>query len=109
VFDPDPLAERALGTLTVRVRNAGDRRGRETIQTYIAHSSQPDRRLAAFAVVEAEPGETAEVALPIPRRAAESWDEATETWVLPTGAYDLLTGRSVADIRLTTAIQGLHA
>ncbi len=101
-FTPD---RGVLGTLTVRVRNTGDRPGRETIQTYIAGSSQPDRRLAAFAVVEAEPGQSVEVAIPIPRRAAESWDEATETWVLPTTTYDLLTGRSVADIRLTTAIQ----
>ncbi|MEV6335927.1 glycoside hydrolase family 3 C-terminal domain-containing protein [Nocardia vinacea] len=109
VFAPDPVAIGVLGTLTVRVRNTGDRPGRETIQTYIAHSSRPERRLAAFAVVEAEPGEVAEVAVPIPRRAAESWDEATETWVLSTTAYDLLTGRSVADIRLTTAIRGPHA
>ncbi|MEV4125584.1 glycoside hydrolase family 3 C-terminal domain-containing protein [Nocardia sp. NPDC049707] len=110
-FAPDPEAAGALGTLTVRVRNTGDRPGRETIQTYIAHSSRPDRRLAAFAVVQAEPGETAEVAIPIPRRAAESWDETTETWVQPTTAYDLLTGRSVADIRLAIAIdlEGPHA
>ncbi|MEV5837035.1 glycoside hydrolase family 3 C-terminal domain-containing protein [Nocardia sp. NPDC052112] len=110
-FAPDPVTFGVLGTLTVRVRNTGDRRGRETIQTYIAASSQPDRRLAAFAVVEADPGEAAEVAIPIPRRTAESWDTATEAWVLPTTAHDLLTGRSVADIRVTTAIQleGPHA
>lgn len=106
-----PATGSILGTLTVRVRNIGDRPGRETIQTYIAHASQPDRRSAAFAVVEAEPGATAEAAIPIPRRAAESWDETTENWALPTTAYDLLTGRSVADIRLTTTIQleGPHA
>ncbi|MGW4769644.1 beta-glucosidase [Nocardia sp. NPDC004278] len=106
-----PATGNIIGTLAVRVRNTGDRLGRETIQTYIAHASQPDRRLAAFAVVEAEPGETAEAAIPIPRRAAESWDETAEDWVLPTTAYHLLTGRSVADIRLTTAIQleGPHA
>lgn len=111
-FTPDPTGE-FLGTLTVRVRNTGERRGRETIQTYIAARTElfadqdptPDRRLAAFAVVEAEPGETAEARIPIPRRAAESWDETTENWVLTTTAYDLLTGRSVADLRRTTAIQ----
>ncbi|MET8875509.1 glycoside hydrolase family 3 C-terminal domain-containing protein [Nocardia sp. NPDC004604] len=106
-----PATGDIIGTLAVRVRNTGDRPGRETIQTYIAHASQPDRRLAAFAVVEAEPGETAEASIPIPRRAAEFWDETAEDWVLPTTAYHLLTGRSVADIRLTTAIQleGPHA
>ncbi|MFX0581324.1 glycoside hydrolase family 3 C-terminal domain-containing protein [Nocardia nepalensis] len=103
-FHPDPTGK-VVGTLTVRVRNTGDRPGRETIQTYIAQSAHPDPRLAAFAVVEAEPGATVEAAIPIPRRAAESWNEATENWGLPTTAHDLLTGRSVADIRLTTAIQ----
>jgi beta-glucosidase len=93
--------------LTVRIRNTGDRRGRETVQTYIAaHTDQtPDRRLAAFAVVEAEPGQSTDVTIPIPRRAAQSWDEATNSWTFPATAYHLLTGRSVADQRIITAIE----
>ncbi|MFQ6331741.1 beta-glucosidase family protein [Nocardia sp. CWNU-33] len=111
-FTPAPDGD-LLGILTVRIRNVGERPGRETIQTYIAPRTDlfpqlalaPDRRLAAFAGVEAEPGQVAEVAIPIPRRAAESWDEAIGTWDIPTTTFHLLTGRSVADVRISTAIQ----
>lgn len=93
-------------TLTVRVRNTGDRAGREVVQVYLAPAipdeSRPARRLAGFAVAEAEPGETAEVSIEIPRRAAEVWRDGG--WQLIFGDYVLQVGHSLADIRLTTPI-----
>ncbi|OPF70808.1 glycosyl hydrolase [Streptomyces antioxidans] len=62
---------------------------------------RPVRRLAGFASVTAAPGETAEAAIPLPRRAAEIWDESTGAWRLIPGAYTAEAGRSVADRRLS--------
>ncbi|WP_245651470.1 beta-glucosidase family protein [Streptosporangium amethystogenes] len=94
------------GTLTVRVRNTGDRPGREVVQVYLAPAvpdeSRPARWLVGFAVAEAGPGETAEVSVEIPRRAAEVWSE--HGWRLVSGDYVLQTGHSLDDIRLTTAL-----
>ncbi|WP_306303405.1 glycoside hydrolase family 3 protein [Microtetraspora niveoalba] len=99
-------AEYADATLTVRVRNTGGRTGREVVQVYLApaapDASRPARWLAGFAVAEAGPGETAEVSVEIPRRAAEVWSAGG--WRLVSGDYVLQTGHSLDDIRLTTAL-----
>ena len=106
----DPAGE--LGTVTVRVRNVGSRPGREVVQLYLAPRAgsvvtaedRPARCLAGFAAAEAGPGETAEVTIPVRRRAAEIWDEAADAWRLVPGSYTAEAGRSVADLRLTAPV-----
>lgn len=104
-----PAAGDTLGALRVRVRNDGPRAGREVVQAYLAPAAadpdRPRRWLAGFAGVAAAPGETVEAEIVVPRRAAETWDVAAGAWRLCGGAYTIETGRSVADRRLTTAIE----
>ncbi|MER5391975.1 glycoside hydrolase family 3 C-terminal domain-containing protein [Saccharopolyspora sp. NPDC002686] len=105
-----PQGADELGRLTVRVRNAGDRAGREVVQVYLAvpegdAAERPARRLAGFASVTAEPGETAEATVVLPRRAAELWDEEAGTWRLIPGSYTVETGRSLDDLRLRTSVE----
>ncbi|MBL1100052.1 glycoside hydrolase family 3 protein [Streptomyces coffeae] len=104
-------ADDVLGTVTVRVRNVGARAGREVVQIYLAvpegedgREERPVRRLAGFASVTAAAGETAEVAVPLPRRAAEVWDEARGGWRLITGTYTAEAAHSVADRRLSAPV-----
>ncbi|RFU86841.1 glycosyl hydrolase [Streptomyces triticagri] len=97
-------------TATVRVRNTGNRAGREVVQLYLspspasADASRPARWLAGFAGVTAGPGESAEVVVELPRRAFEIWDEDTNSWSYQAGSYDLTAGRSVTDGRLTETV-----
>ncbi|MEU1184114.1 glycoside hydrolase family 3 C-terminal domain-containing protein [Streptomyces sp. NPDC005820] len=97
--------EVAATTVTVRVRNTGERAGREVVQVYLAPTEpgadRPARRLAAFGAVEAGPGESAEVTVEIPRRAFEVWDEAAHRWFFVKGSYEIQVGRSIADRRIT--------
>ncbi|MEU1510856.1 glycoside hydrolase family 3 C-terminal domain-containing protein [Streptomyces sp. NPDC005811] len=92
-------------TVTVRLRNTGERTGREVVQVYLApaepDAGRPARRLAGFAAVEAGPGESAEVTVEIPRRAFEVWDEAEHRWFFVKGSYEIQVGRSIADRRIT--------
>ncbi|WP_327729939.1 glycoside hydrolase family 3 C-terminal domain-containing protein [Streptomyces sp. NBC_00487] len=96
-------------TATVRVRNTGDRPGRETIQLYLApttpDANRPTRWLAGFATVEAAPGETTEAVIELPRRALEIWDEASNSWAYVKGSYEVEAGRSIADRRVTATIE----
>lgn len=96
-------------TATVRLRNTGARAGAETVQLYLAPEAdtvdRPARQLAGFARVEAAPGETAEVTVPLDRRAYEIWDEEAYGWHLVPGTYQVQAARSVADIRLTTPVE----
>ncbi|TMR97864.1 glycoside hydrolase family 3 protein [Nonomuraea basaltis] len=96
-------------TATVRVRNTGDRPGRETVQLYLAPVAdtvdRPARWLAGFATVEATPGETAEAVVELPHRAFEIWDERVPGWSQVKGSYELQASRSLTDTRLTTRLE----
>ena len=102
--DGDPYAARAEAV--VRVRNTGARAGRETVQLYLlpdgADRTRPDRRLAGFAVVRAEPGETAEVRVELPLRAFQTWGE--HGWTTRPGRYTVVAARSAADPRQTAEL-----
>jgi beta-glucosidase len=95
-------------TATVRVRNSGARAGREVVQVYLApveaDPGRPARWLAAFAGVEAGPGDSVDVVLEIPRRAFEIWDETTGTWVFVKGSYEVAASRSIIDRRVAATV-----
>lgn len=95
-------------TLRIRVRNRGERPGREVVQVYVAPTEpgpeRPARTLAGFAGVEAGPGETAEAVVELPRRVFEMWDGMTNSWSCVKGSYEIQVGRSISDRRLATTI-----
>ncbi|MFJ2112930.1 MULTISPECIES: beta-glucosidase [unclassified Streptomyces] len=97
--------------VTVRLRNTGTRTGREVVQIYLAPVAdtveRPARWLAGFAAAEAGPGERAEVRIPLPRRAYEIWDEASDSWTFVPGAYEVQAAASLADTRLTGLVEAV--
>lgn len=84
---------------TVQVRNTGERAGKQVVQAYLAAPTstidRPVRWLAAFEVIRADAGETAEVVLRIPARAFEHWDGGWQREAVP---FDLAIGFSVVDL-----------
>jgi beta-glucosidase len=94
--------------LRVVIRNTGSRFGREVVQAYLAgpagDPARPVRTLAAFAIGEAAPGESAEVRLTIPARAFARWDEQVGGWVWPPGPFTVQVGRSSRDLRLSLPV-----
>ncbi len=97
--------------LSVRVRNTGSRPGKEVVQAYLAEPSDPARRgrpvrtLAAFAVVRAAPGESAQVTVTIPARSFARYDELLASWITPGGEFTVQVGPSSRDLRLTAAVR----
>ncbi|MET8135828.1 glycoside hydrolase family 3 C-terminal domain-containing protein [Streptomyces sp. NPDC005251] len=96
-------------TVTVRVRNSGERVGREVVQVYLAPAEpgteRPVRVLAGFAGVEAAPGQSVEAVVELPRRAFEIWDTIAGSWAFVKGSYEIQAGRSLEDRRLSTMIE----
>ena len=94
--------------LVVRVRNSGQRAGREVVQVYLEgpddDPSRPLRVLAAFASIGAGPGEEAEARLTVPARSFARFDERRRDWVLHPGTYTLHAGRSSRDLRLSARV-----
>lgn len=103
-----PPAGDDLGAITVRVRNTGQRPGREVIQVYLAphddSANRPTRWLVGFASVEAAPNEAVESRIRIPRRAAQVWDETAQEWRTIIGTYTAEIGHSLNDLHLHTAV-----
>ncbi|WP_035697096.1 glycoside hydrolase family 3 protein, partial [Glycomyces tenuis] len=99
-------------TVRVRVRNGGGRAGREVVQVYLAPEADADvpggieaHRLAGFAAVAAEPGETVEVAVRLEERSFQVWDEAARGWRTVPGTWTVEAGRSVGDLRLSAPVK----
>jgi beta-glucosidase len=108
--------------VTVTVRNAGRRPGREVVQLYLSEPQpsveadgsdagpsvepqRPVRALAALGTVQAEPGEAVNVRLRVPGRAFARWDTEKQEWVYPHGRYLVQVGRSSRDLRLSALVQ----
>ncbi|MHB6907160.1 glycoside hydrolase family 3 protein [Streptomyces sp. DB-54] len=98
-------------SVRVRLRNTGDRPGREVVQIYLAPTGdtsgtpeRPARWLVGFATVEAGPGESAETEIPLPGRAFEVWSEPDGGWRRVPGTYTVEAAHSSADIRLAAQI-----
>jgi beta-glucosidase len=94
---------------SVHVTNAGDRAGAHVVQVYVdatAHGQmlRPQRELRAFSKVFLEPGHTAQVALPLDRRAFAYWDGPERNWVVDPGEYTVQLGWDAENIHAEQAV-----
>ncbi|GAA3389240.1 glycoside hydrolase family 3 C-terminal domain-containing protein [Cryptosporangium minutisporangium] len=91
----------------VRLRNTGDRPGKQVVQVYAARPDsaidRPARWLAGFAVVTAAPGETVDVPVEISARTLRHWTD--DGWAVEPGPLDLLTGPSAGDVRALVTVE----
>ena len=95
--------------MTVKVRNTGDRAGKEVVQLYVrdveASVPRPEKELKAFAKVSLEPGEAKDVELTLTGRDFAYYDAARSMWYVESGAFEILVGASSADIRCRAVVQ----
>ncbi|NGN94020.1 glycosyl hydrolase [Nocardioides sp. KC13] len=100
--------ETAPDRVRVRLRNTGTRPGRETVQIYAEpldpDSTRPARGLVGFATVEARPGETTEVVIPLAQRAFQHWDTTSGGWATTPGRYWLHASRTSTDDALSAPL-----
>ncbi|MEU7552181.1 glycoside hydrolase family 3 C-terminal domain-containing protein [Streptomyces sp. NPDC044571] len=96
-------------TARVRLTNTGTRHGREVVQVYLApvadRVERPASWLAAFAGVEADPGESVEAEIALPARAFEIWDEPSRGWQRIGGTYEVRAAHAHGDTRLTAILE----
>jgi beta-glucosidase len=107
----------------VTVTNTGWRAGREVVQVYlspgadhlpsdlgspapgavppVAPVERPERWLAGFGTVDAEPGESVTVTIPIPERAFQVWNDGWQT--IP-GTYTVIAAHALDDPRRSVEI-----
>ncbi|HEY0377379.1 MAG TPA: glycoside hydrolase family 3 C-terminal domain-containing protein [Pyrinomonadaceae bacterium] len=86
------------------VQNTGSREGADVAQVYIGdkHSNvpRPAKELKGFAKVSLRPGETRRVTIPLDARSFSYYDISAKQWRAEPGDFDVLVGRSSAQIEL---------
>jgi beta-glucosidase len=107
----DPVV-RGTGTdleVSVRVTNVGERPGSDVVQLYVRDREssvhRPAKELKGFAKVHLAPGESAEVTIPLDRRAFAVWDVAAHDWLVEAGTFDLVVARSSVDLVAEVAVE----
>lgn len=99
-------ADEGCGTVTVRLRNVGERAGREIVQVYLSKPDsvvdRPEKWLAGFATATAASGEETAVTVRVPASSVRYW--TAEGWQVEQGAYVVHASHSSQDVRLTGRI-----
>lgn len=90
-------------TVTVPVKNTGNRKGKEVVQLYIRDKKstveRPVKELKGFCKVSLKPGEEKEVSFTIDRSALSYFDAGSHQWVAEPGAFEAIVAASATDIR----------
>ena len=90
------------GTISLLVKNIGDRAGAEVVQVYLHDKTglvpRPRRELAAFTKVYLAPGEAAKVKIPISKAAFGAWDVEKGKWRVPSGHWEIEVARNSQDV-----------
>ncbi len=92
---------------SLKVANTGDRAGAEIVQLYATCRSsieRPKLQLVGFARVELEPGESADVVIPVNHGQLAYYNTATHTFDVEEGEVEIHFAASSADIRHTETI-----
>lgn len=92
----------------LKVKNTGKYLGKEIVQLYIRNiisaTPRPEKELKAFAKISLFPDEEKEVSFILNYSDFSYYDLNTNSWVVGSGPYEILVGKSSRDIDLTKDI-----
>ena len=104
---PTVAAETDGVTVSVPVRNTGDRPGKDVVQVYAEKSAvdppTPERELVGFSPVRLDPGVEETVTVSVDHDAFAYYDDE-DGWTIPRGTHVLHVGRSSRDIRFSVTV-----
>jgi beta-glucosidase len=105
----DQIAANGETTVSVDIRNSGDRAGDEVVQLYVKHVDskvqRPLEELKGFKRVNLKPGETQTVRLPLKADALKYWDAVKGSFEVEQDQIKVMIGGSSADLRLENTIR----
>ncbi|HNY21163.1 MAG TPA: glycoside hydrolase family 3 C-terminal domain-containing protein [Treponemataceae bacterium] len=94
--------------VSLTIRNAGARFGKETVQVYACPPRSevygPPQELKGFAKVGLEPGESRKITIELDGRAFAWYDETNAGWRTTPGRAEIRVGSSSRDIRLVGTV-----
>lgn len=104
----DVIKENDTLEIKLKIKNTGKYFGKEIVQVYVKNFISiiptPERELKAFAKVSLFPGEEKEVSFILNSRDFSYYDISQKDWVVDSGVFQILIGKSSRDICLTEKI-----
>jgi beta-glucosidase len=102
------LTDQETLTVTMKVRNTGSVKGKEVIQLYVRDVQgsviRPDKELKGFDKVQLAPGEQKTVTFTLDKRSFAYYDTDIHDWVVESGEFDILLGKSSQHIMLKETV-----
>jgi beta-glucosidase len=102
-----PVANSSSGAryeVSFDVQNTGRREGMDVAQVYVGDTHaplpRPAKELKGFTKVNLRPGEKRRVSVTLDARSLSYYDPEAKAWRADSGAFDVLIGRSSAEIEL---------
>jgi beta-glucosidase len=94
--------------VSVRIKNTGERAGKEVVQVYVSDKAsslpRPPQELKGFAKVALQPGESKSVEFVLDERAFAFYDPYQKQWVVEPGEFEIRVGSSSRDIRAKATV-----
>ncbi len=92
-------------TVKFKVKNVGDREGKEVVQLYVKDIEstvyRPEKELKGFEKVSLKPGEETFVEIGLDKRSFAFYNVLVSDWQVESGDFEILVGASSRDIRLS--------
>jgi beta-glucosidase len=108
-FDKDVMDDNETVKVSFTVKNTGDVAGKEIVQLYVRDIEstviRPEKELKSFEKVDLQPGEEKEVIFTLDKRAFAYYNVDIQDWHVESGLFEILVGKSSAEILLTGRIQ----
>lgn len=107
-LDKSEMLDTDSVTVSVDVKNTGERAGKEVVQLYVGDEEstcqRPVRELKGFEKISLAPGEKKTVTFRLRKRAFAYWNENINDWHVETGKFLIEICRSSRDIALQAEI-----
>ena len=104
----DSMSDKETITVSVTVKNTGNRDGKEIVQLYIADKTKaclrPVKELKGFEKVFVPKGQSKVVTFKLDKRSFAWYNTDIQDWYAASGEYEIQIGSSSRDIRLTKTV-----
>lgn len=102
-LDKTSMTDNDTLTLSLKVKNVGERAGKEIVQLYIKDQEstvhRPEKELRAFKKIQLEAGQEKEVKFTLNKRDFAYYEPLIHDWYVETGKFTILVGASSRDIK----------
>lgn len=96
-------------SVTAKIKNTGNMAGKEIVQLYVhdveSTVPRPSKELKGYTKVSLQPGEETIVQFELDKRAFAYYDAKHQNWLVETGEFEILIGRSSRNIELTETVE----